>query len=280
MTNEVLTMPNDFEQISALVDGHLPAAQAAALLARSQFDMDLRAAWHGYHLIGDVLRAGAVQEQAGFVTGTVSKPVSGASSPLMSVDSFDAANASLNSFSSNSATFLANFHARLAAEALFLAAAKPNALPQALPSGAVHSEFDATRTQSIAAPNAEAANASLFRWKLASGFASMAAVAAIGWGALSSGFLGLGDAEQTTANNTSQNSQQSPQQIASNGIGTVAATGSVAVNAVAQSGDASAVMQRDPRFEAYLAAHKQFGGASALAQPAGFLRSANFEAGR
>lgn len=277
MNNEVLKMQNDFEQISALADGQLPAAQLAALLARSQHDTDLRAAWHGYHLIGDVLRAGAVREQAGFVTGIASKHVSGATSPLMSGGSLDAANASLDSSSSNSATFLANFHARLAAEDALVTAVKPNALPQAV---AVRSEFDAIRTQSIAAPNAEAANASLFRWKLASGFASMAAVAAIGWGAVSSGFLGLGEAVQTTAQNTPQNIQQSPQQIASNGNGTVAATGNVAVNAVAQSGDTSAVMQRDPRFEAYLAAHKQFGGASALAQPAGFLRSASFEAGR
>ena len=38
------------------------------------------------------------------------------------------------------------------------------------------------------------------------------------------------------------------------------------------------VMIRDPRLDELLAAHKQFGGTSALQLPAGFLRNANFEA--
>ena len=37
------------------------------------------------------------------------------------------------------------------------------------------------------------------------------------------------------------------------------------------------VMMRDPRLDALLAAHKQFGGTSALQTPAGFLRNATFE---
>jgi sigma-E factor negative regulatory protein RseA len=36
------------------------------------------------------------------------------------------------------------------------------------------------------------------------------------------------------------------------------------------------VMIRDPRLDELLAAHKQFSGASALQQPAGFLRNATF----
>lgn len=40
------------------------------------------------------------------------------------------------------------------------------------------------------------------------------------------------------------------------------------------------VMIRDPQLDALLAAHRQFGGASALQTPAGFLRNANFEEGR
>lgn len=39
------------------------------------------------------------------------------------------------------------------------------------------------------------------------------------------------------------------------------------------------VMIRDPRLDELLAAHKQFGGASALQKPAGFLRNATFEEG-
>jgi sigma-E factor negative regulatory protein RseA len=50
--------------------------------------------------------------------------------------------------------------------------------------------------------------------------------------------------------------------------------------AVAQSGGTAAaeqVMIRDPRLDELLAAHKQFGGASALQMPAGFMRNATIE---
>jgi sigma-E factor negative regulatory protein RseA len=36
-------------------------------------------------------------------------------------------------------------------------------------------------------------------------------------------------------------------------------------------------MIRDPRLDALLAAHRQFGGTSALQMPSGFLRNATFE---
>jgi sigma-E factor negative regulatory protein RseA len=39
----------------------------------------------------------------------------------------------------------------------------------------------------------------------------------------------------------------------------------------------SAVLIRDPRLDAFLAAHEQFGGTSALQMPAGFFRNATFE---
>lgn len=46
------------EQLSALVDGELPAGAAvAAACAAWKDDADLRAAWHRYQLIGDVLRS-------------------------------------------------------------------------------------------------------------------------------------------------------------------------------------------------------------------------------
>jgi sigma-E factor negative regulatory protein RseA len=41
----------------------------------------------------------------------------------------------------------------------------------------------------------------------------------------------------------------------------------------------STVMIRDPRLDALLAAHRQFGGASALQMPSGFMRNATFEDG-
>jgi sigma-E factor negative regulatory protein RseA len=38
-------------------------------------------------------------------------------------------------------------------------------------------------------------------------------------------------------------------------------------------------MIRDPQIDALLAAHRQFGGTSALQAPTGFLRNATFEEG-
>jgi len=43
--------------------------------------------------------------------------------------------------------------------------------------------------------------------------------------------------------------------------------------------EALATMIRDPQLDALLAAHKQFGGASVLQTPAGFLRNATFQGG-
>lgn len=99
----------------------------------------------------------------------------------------------------------------------------------------------------------QAANASLFRWKMMAGFASLAAVAAMGWNVLEAQRGGV----------------QGPQ---------LAAAPTVApAQVVATSGQDPQVMLRDPRLDELLAAHKQFGGATALQMPAGFLRNANFE---
>jgi len=113
---------------------------------------------------------------------------------------------------------------------------------------------------SIAKP-AVAANASVFRWKVAAGFASLAAVGAIGWTA----FVGL-----QSGNQGGQMALAAPVTVAP-----------PAVLAVAEGGEAAAqspVMIRDPRLDELLAAHKQFGNTSALQMPAGFLRNATFEA--
>ena len=97
----------------------------------------------------------------------------------------------------------------------------------------------------------EAANDGSFRWKLLAGFASVAAVAAIGWTA-------VGDSMRA----------QQPQ------MASVAPAPAVAVAAA----ERPPVMIRDPRLDEMLAAHRQLGGgASALQSPAGFLRNATFE---
>ena len=96
---------------------------------------------------------------------------------------------------------------------------------------------------------ADAANDGSFRWKLVAGAASLAAVAAIGWGA-------AGELLHPPA----------AQLAIAPGAGTLVA-------------GRPAVMIRDAKLDEMLAAHRQLGvGASALQMPAGFLRNATFEA--
>ena len=112
--------------------------------------------------------------------------------------------------------------------------------------------------QVVLPETAVAANSSVFLWKMAAGFASLAAVAAIGWSSLA-GLQGGGTSGAQLA------AAPAPSQPA-------AAVASVSVN------DGQQVMIRDPRLDELLAAHKQFGSTSALQMPAGFLRNATFEA--
>lgn len=112
-------------------------------------------------------------------------------------------------------------------------------------------------------PQVPAANESVFRWKMVAGFASLAAVAAIGWNS----FNEWGGASSSGA------------QLASTApaAGTVLTASNMPTNTALQASAGSQIMIRDPRLDELLAAHKQFGGASALQMPAGFLRNATFE---
>lgn len=105
-----------------------------------------------------------------------------------------------------------------------------------------------------------AANASVFRWKMVAGFASLAAVAAIGWTSLAT----LQDTGQAVGG-----------QLASAPASSTAPMASVVA---VVDGNGQQVMLRDPRLDELLAAHKQFGNTSALQMPAGFLRNATFGA--
>lgn len=89
-----------------------------------------------------------------------------------------------------------------------------------------------------------------WRWKLVAGVASVAAVAAVGWNVW--GTSGAPGAQ--------------PQ------LASAAAPASGVVQASA------APMIRDPRLDALLAAHRQFGGATAFGTTSGFLRNATFDA--
>lgn len=115
--------------------------------------------------------------------------------------------------------------------------------------GAVVAAPPAQQVPQLVGSAAPAANDGSFRWKLVAGFASLAAVAAVGWTAAG----GLARPQQ-------------PQ------LATAAPQGAVAA------AERPAVMIRDPRLDELLAAHRQLGGgASALQNPAGVLRNATFE---
>ena len=93
-----------------------------------------------------------------------------------------------------------------------------------------------------------AANDASFRWKMAAGFASLAAVCAIAWSAF--GSLVRTDAPQLAFDaGTEQILVSSPQ----------------------------GPVFRDPRLDELLADHRQLGSASVLQMPSGFLRNAAFE---
>jgi sigma-E factor negative regulatory protein RseA len=127
--------------------------------------------------------------------------------------------------------FLARLQERLQAESIAL---QPGGVAAAVPVG-------------------EAANDGAFRWKVAAGVASMAAVSALAWG-LIGGTPGRPEGPQLAS---------SPPPA-----GTVL------------TGTQQGVMIRDPRLDELLAAHRQLGGA-ALVAPAGYLRNATFDgAGR
>ena len=115
-----------------------------------------------------------------------------------------------------------------------------------------------TRASGINSLKIASANESRHRWKLLAGVASVAAVGAIGWSMVAGlgGGEGMRKGEPPTAAQLAQTSAQSQ----------------------SQSQSQPQVMIRDPHLDALLAAHKQFGGTSALQMPAGFLRNATFEA--
>jgi sigma-E factor negative regulatory protein RseA len=103
------------------------------------------------------------------------------------------------------------------------------------------------------------ANDSSGRWKMVAGLASMVAVAVVGWH-LARGDAALPESAQLAA-------------VPAPSATLIASTAFSEATGVA----GPTVMLRDARLDELLAAHKQFGGTSALQMPAGFLRNATFE---
>jgi sigma-E factor negative regulatory protein RseA len=200
------------ELVSALADGQLRGKDFVRAVNLVIEDDDARATWQAYHLVGDVMRRGMVLEA---------------------------------DHDGNPAAFLARFQTRLQKEALL-----PKAETVTVVQGAVVLDSTSNRQMSSmdgvpAVAHGAGANDASFRWKMLSGFASLAAVAAVGWGVFGYTTRPASDPQLAQISNLPPEQPQ--------------------------------IMIRDPHLDALLAAHKQFGGTSALQMPSGFLRNATFE---
>jgi sigma-E factor negative regulatory protein RseA len=194
------------ERLSALMDGEADASALHACCDAWREDAAGRAAWHAYHLIGDVLR----------------------SEDLSSAPQRDAA-------------FVAALRTRLDGEPALLAPA---------------------------AVDARAAPHRASRWRA---FGAPAAVAA--------GFVAVGGAVLVLRSPPATEPVTLTQAAAPLELHAIAPSTQAPLAAVAEAPTAplSGQMIRDVRLQQYLAAHKQFGGSTALGVPSGFLRSATVD---
>ena len=205
------------EAVSALADGQLRGHEFARAVEAVSQDVDARATWHAYHLVGDVLRSGEA------ATGR------------------------------EDMAFVARLQLRLQREEpVVQTGSQTEIAPDLIAAYAMN-----TRAKGQNGTQFASANASRFRWKMVAGLASLTAVAVVGWGVVN----GL--------------TSSAPAVLA---VAPVAAPADAATVASATPVvEPPQVMIRDPRLDELLAAHKQFGGTSALQMPAGFLRNATFE---
>ena len=171
-----------------------------------------------------------------------------------------------------SSAFLSRFQQRLAAETLPYSGSDAESTSSVVP-------FPHRKPATVAP--VEAANEPVFRWKLVSGVASLAAVAAIGWN-----LVGGQAGSSATDAQRAQQQVQMPVQVASRDASRmlIDTRPSVASGAsgqqpeptrVAAGGGEPQVMLRDARLDQLLEAHRQAGGAAQM--PSGFLRNATFD---
>ncbi len=143
--------------------------------------------------------------------------------------------------------FLARFQSRLALEPVLVPAVNAtNLIAIAAYESSAKAIFDTEDTSVDSA-----ANAPNLRWKMVAGVASLLAVVAVGWnvaGGLGANVSGPQWAQITPVLQTVASADAAPQ-----------------------------TMLRDARLDALMAAHKQFGGTSALQMPAGFISNATYE---
>lgn len=119
-------------------------------------------------------------------------------------------------------------------------------------------------------------------WRRVAGFASVALAGVLAWQGLQ---WGSSADPSATPQLAQQNAAPSVQAASSTALPAVESTmvgqpliRSDGSSALAMTAEAP-VMIRDPQLDALLAAHRQFGGTSALQMPAAFLRRATFEEG-
>ncbi len=121
-------------------------------------------------------------------------------------------------------------------------------------------------------------------WRRVAGVASVALVGVLTW----QGYALLGSHSAGASAQLAQ-TDDSAAVVATTGptvaadagaAGTVKSAPSTSTASLDSAGEQQAVMLRDPRLDALLAAHRQFGGTSALQMPSGFLRNATFDEGQ
>lgn len=112
----------------------------------------------------------------------------------------------------------------------------------------------------------EAANDGVFRWKMLASVAALAAVGSLSWALLGA----PSDKAGLAQNSVMAQNQNAPVLVPGQGL--IAVGGQVAGQEI--------TMIRNPRLDELLLAHKQFGGVSALQQPAGSLRSVSLASQR
>ena len=107
--------------------------------------------------------------------------------------------------------------------------------------------------------NRPSANDARFRWRWVAGLAVMAVAVTVGWMSVS------GIRQPNSAPALAQRTVSPP------------SASDTALEGRSEAPIRPQAMIRDPKLDQWLAAHRQFGGASALQVPAGFVRNATFE---
>ncbi len=125
---------------------------------------------------------------------------------------------------------------------------------------AIKKEAALARHQGVIALNDvknTAANDATFHWRWVGGVAALLALVVVSWQGLNAG-LAAGAGPQLAQ--------------------VIVPTGqSLAALPLVAASDGASLMIRDPQLDAFLAAHKQFGGTSAFQKPSGFMSNAVFE---